>query len=90
MNEANVACRQLGYPSAISIEYTGANSNYSSAEIDFSCDGTEDNLLDCQLLVYNNGSTARRACANNYASVVCQCTVNIRFNSHHFILLVVV
>ena len=72
MIEANVVCKQLGYPSAVSIEYTGPNSNYSSAEIDFSCDGTENNLLDCQLLMYNDGSAARRACANNYASVICK------------------
>jgi len=72
MTEANVVCRQLGYPSAVSIGYTGSNSTYSSAEIDFSCDGTEDSLLDCELLEYNDGSTARRTCADNYASVTCK------------------
>jgi len=69
ITEANVICRQLGYPRAVSINYTGSNSDYSSAEIDFSCDGTEDSLLDCELLGYNDGSTV---CANNYASVICK------------------
>ena len=71
INDANVACRELGYSGATSAEYSGATHGQHATAIlnGVMCTGTESLLIDCPRqfpLSYVNAN-----CLGNYAGVTC-------------------
>ena len=69
-NDAQVACRQLGYPTAGAIAYSFAHFGEGTGEIfldNLGCTGTEDSLFDCQ----NNGFGSHNCRHSEDAGVFC-------------------
>lgn len=71
INDANVACRELGYTGATSSEYSKAvHGQHATAILDgVLCTGTESHLLDCPRLIPLSNVSGN--CLGIYAGVTC-------------------
>ena len=78
INDAKVACQELGYAGAISAKYSRATHNFSTTAIldGALCTGEELHLLDCPRFVPLSNVTTD--CLGNYAGVTCTSKCNLQ------------
>lgn len=84
VSDAQVACRQLGYPTDGAIAYSFAHFGQGTGEIyldNLGCTGTEDSLFDCQ----SNGFGNHNCRHTEDAGVFCPASKCYKHNIYRFL-----